>query len=151
MYKIQISCHIIIFALLLMFFQCKSASPLSVASYNGNLHKARMLVEQGKNVDHYDGWGLTPLMWACHYRNYDVVDLLLQNGANPNLKSRLSYGSMAIGSTPLMFAAYQGHSMIVKLLLKNNASKSIKDASGRSAEKYALKGGNHNIIVVIRE
>ena len=94
---------------------------------------------------------MTPLIWACYYSNYDIAEVLLENGANPNLRSRLSYGSIPIGSTPLMIAAYNGHAMMVKLLLEHNASKSITDANGCTAAKYAKNGGDQNVINLVRE
>ena len=41
----------------------------------------------GFNINDIDAFGLTPLHWACMYGNLEMIYLLVDHGANPNLKS----------------------------------------------------------------
>ena len=40
------------------------------------------------NTQDMDGW--TALMWACEYKFVDVVKSLLEKGADPHLRDRVS-------------------------------------------------------------
>jgi hypothetical protein len=63
-----------------------------------------------------DGEGYTPLWWASHRGNTEKVKLLLEAGADPNIKG---YGRE--NSTPLYTAANLGHPEIVKMLIEAGA------------------------------
>ena len=45
-----------------------------------------MLLAIGFNVNAKDDFGSTPLMWAVYYGDADMTELLLQKGADPNMK-----------------------------------------------------------------
>ena len=47
---------------------------------------AELLIRYGAEVDRVDRDGYTPLFWACRNRHVDLVEVLLQNGANINRK-----------------------------------------------------------------
>ena len=108
-------------------------------SNTNNLKKIKLLIENGANIDTQDKYvfedpkGIqllstgqtTPLMFACMLRSIKVVKFLLENGANPNLKSSTE-------QTALIMATIRGRFEIVKLLLKNGA-----DLASGAAEKWA--------------
>jgi ankyrin repeat protein len=50
----------------------------------GDLASARLLVAGGANVDDADAWGVSAVTVAAHSGFEDVVEFLLDNGANPN-------------------------------------------------------------------
>lgn len=76
---------------------------------------AKMLVENGANVDYsYEG-GFTPLMHAAYAGNLELVKLLLEHGADPNAKN-------GEGKTPLAFAREKGHDTVVELLKVHGAA-----------------------------
>ncbi len=117
------------------------------------LLKADPQVANRRGVD-----GLTPLMYAALYGDAAAVRLLLESGANPNIRN--DAGATALmwavedqektrlllekgadanarsddGRTPLMIASGQyGASAVVKLLLEHGANPSVKSlASGLS-------------------
>lgn len=62
----------------------------------------------------------TPLCVACKYCRIDVVSLLLENGADPNISERASY-------TPLMWACVNANADMVSLLLRHGADRSVKE------------------------
>ena len=116
---------------------CGCDATLSGAAYHGKYELAQELVNKGHEVNAYDKWGWTPLMWAACYNQYSIARLLLEKGADPNKKSVKEYKSLAIGSTPLMVAAYYGNTIIIKEMLKYKADPEIKDTQGNSAITYA--------------
>jgi ankyrin repeat protein len=57
----------------------------------------------------------------------------------------------SIGQTALMGAAVSGKVETVKALLEAGANVLVKDRDGRTAIDHAEKGGNEEIIKVLRE
>lgn len=62
----------------------------------------------------YEGHGEPPLIWAARSNQDNIVKILLEAGANPNIKS-------ANGITPLMIAKEEGANVIIKYLLEYGA------------------------------
>ena len=53
--------------------------------------KIATLVSEGADVDQPDGWGNTPLHFACNSGDFELANLLLSLGANPNAENREGY------------------------------------------------------------
>jgi ankyrin repeat protein len=64
--------------------------------------------------------GVSPLFIACQEGHLDVVRLLVENGADVNLRRANQGGRIALGK-----AARQGHADIVRFLLANGADHTI--------------------------
>jgi len=110
---------------------------LSQATYKGNFSEVKRLVENGSDINDYDRWGWTPLMWASFYNFYDITKYLLEKGANPNMQAKRSYSSMYKGSTALMMAAYNRNTYMARLLLQRGADPKLSDKVGNNAYTYA--------------
>jgi hypothetical protein len=82
-----------------------------------------------------DKMGNLPLQLAIIKNNQEMVELLIQLGADVNAKNDNS-------KTSLMLAAFYGNLNIVMILRQNNASYEIKDRSGMVAIHYAVDGGD---------
>ncbi|MBN2158306.1 MAG: ankyrin repeat domain-containing protein [Spirochaetes bacterium] len=133
--RLRTCCAVIIAALLLV-----GCGSLSRSAIKGNLSGVEKYIQKGEDVNKYDRWGWTPLLWAVYYNYYEVVNCLLENGADPNIRTKKAYRSIAIGSTPLLVASYYDYSGIVRTLLRHRADKSIKNGDNQTplliAEKY---------------
>jgi len=53
------------------------------------------LVAEGADIDQPDGWGNTPLHFACNSGHYELAECLLSLGANPNATNRDGYTPLA--------------------------------------------------------
>src|SRR5204862_6145260 len=128
----------------------EGVTPLISAIFNAHFDVGKYLIEKGANVDRWDWWGRTPLYLAVDYntlphggrpdqpsldetRPIDIVRLLLERGANPNLQLKLlpPYratgadrgvdGMLSVGATPLLRAAKAQDAAAIKLLLEHGA------------------------------
>ena len=59
-------------------------SPLMFAARVGDLASARLLVDAGADVDATDAWGVSATVLAAHSGLSDLVEFLLDEGADPN-------------------------------------------------------------------
>ena len=118
-------------------------SPLILACYRGNIAVANFLIHNVKDINGSSSMG-TPLMAAVVKKNIEIVKLLLDNKANPNI-------SDASGTTALMFATIFKHYEIVEMLLKAAAIQDLKDIRGKSAIDYATISNDEKLIQIFKE
>jgi ankyrin repeat protein len=90
-------------------------TPLHLAAQVGHAGVIAPLVAAGAEVGAATATGATALMHASHSGNADAVRILIENGADPNVKE------IANGQTPLMFAAASDRVDVVKLLIARGA------------------------------
>jgi ankyrin repeat protein len=100
----------------------KSVGILVDAAAKGNLDTLKELIDKGTPVNGLDKFGHSALTEACFGGKTEVVKLLLEKGADPNIKK-------GDGQTPLSLAEGQKHADIVQLL--NDAI--AKQAKGTTA------------------
>jgi ankyrin repeat protein len=134
-------------------------TPLVLAITNMRFDFAGFLISAGADVNKWDFFGRTPLYSAIDLNTlprggrpdlpstdslsgYDVAELLLKAGANPNaqLKLRPPYRNgvfdrggdqvISTGATPLLVAAKVGDAKSVALLLKYKAIVDLPTAAG---------------------
>lgn len=86
---------------------------LLFAARSGDVESARLLVEFGAHVDDADAWGITAVNFAAHSNFADVVDFLLEAGADPNLA--------APGFAPLHNAIMWRNADMVRALVEHGA------------------------------
>ena len=74
--------------------------------------------------------GCTPLIISTINSSKEITNILLKNGADPNIPctygSFYMYKSISANSTPLMIAAYNNQQEIADALLKHGADPNIK-------------------------
>ena len=87
--------------------------------------------------------GQTALMLAVSHGRLDMVDLLLEAGADVNIRDE-------DGSTALMCAAEHGHMEIVKLLMRHpDININATDNDGLTALSVAMEAGHRDIGVIL--
>ncbi|XP_001606321.1 ankyrin repeat and MYND domain-containing protein 2 [Nasonia vitripennis] len=94
-------------------------------------------------IDFIDENGMSPLQHACYKGNKEIVQMLLDHGADPNqCKHEHQY-------TALHFAALSGNADLCQLLMSYGAKMSATNSVGRTAAQMAAFVGNHNCVATI--
>lgn len=82
------------------------------------------LIEQGVDIDTRSEIGETVLIRACVSFHPHIVQIILEHGADPNIKAKRS------GRSALYWASDRGIIKNIKLLLEYGANVNIKDSYG---------------------
>jgi ankyrin repeat protein len=169
----------------------EGVSPLLVAIMNANWDLAKQLIAAGADVNQWDIYGEAPLFTAVDLRTridggrasidpmnatkgVDIVNLLLERGADPNMQllfkpANVRGGGTTFtrGATPLIRAATNGDLEVVKILLAHGADATVYMAdrqtpihatiAGRATEPQALElikvlqkaGSDVNVIALV--
>ncbi|GMM56739.1 Hos4 protein [Maudiozyma humilis] len=102
---------------------------LQIACDKGKLDTVRALLAAGEiDVNDQDNAGNTPLHEAALNGHLEVVRVLVEHGADPNVRSYEMFGD-----TPLIDASANGHLDVVSYLLAHGADPTITNAKGMTA------------------
>ena len=144
-------------------------APMTIAILNTNWDIAKRLIDAGADVNQWDMYGQSPLYAAVVHSAprppslfgggpgvnptdrpnqatpKDVIALLLDKGANPNMQlfyrpAGRSAGGAARGATPLMAASAEDDVDLVKLLLAHGADPKLYQADNETPMMAALGG-----------
>jgi ankyrin repeat protein len=110
---------------------------LHFAAFFGRFEAAALLIERGAEVDAFGrGWMTGTAMHSAVSRlQSDVLRILLEAGANPNVRQ-------SAGWTPLHAAAMNGDLASVELLLASGADPAATNDEGRSVIDLATESGD---------
>jgi uncharacterized protein len=146
-------------------------TPLLLATLNFSFDTAAVLIRSGADVNKWDAWGRSPLYGVVdmntlpsggradrpsldHTTALEVIRLLLDAGANPNLQLKLfppyrslrddrgADGMLSIGATPLLRAAKAADIEAMKLLLAHGAHVDLPTATGLTPLMAAAGNGS---------
>ncbi|CAK1545153.1 unnamed protein product [Leptosia nina] len=110
----------------------------------GDVSEFKNILAQHKgSVDFLDENGMTALQHAAYKGCKDMVQLLLDRGADVNC------GNHEYNYTALHFGALSGNSEVCKLLLEAGAKPSATNSVGRTAAQMAAFVGNHHTVATI--
>jgi ankyrin repeat protein len=147
---------------LLQIADAKGVTALIKAIQKGNIEAVSMLLNSNVEVNVKTGsYGWTPVHWACHADQSDILSLLIRSGADVNVidVEQKTAGHIAAisqnpdcikvlikqcgietvqvadqqGVTPLMYSCGMGNDQHVKALLKKKVDVSAVDIDGQSA------------------
>jgi ankyrin repeat protein len=118
---------------------------LHFAAFFGRFEAAALLIERGAEVDAFGrGWMTgTPMHSAVSRLQSDVVRILLEAGAKPNVRQ-------SAGWTPLHSSAANGDVTSVELLLASGADPAATNDEGRSVIELATESGDEHTVDRIR-
>ena len=125
-------------------------TPLIMACKMKDIQMVELLVKNKANVNMVDHLGRTPIWVAIQGsgNNLEMVDFLLQNGANPNVHVK-DTNYTGITNTPLLIACHRQQLAMVKLLMKNvsqPADINMANDVGVRPLSVALKSRNMKLV-----
>ncbi len=120
--------------------------PLGLACFFGHYDTAEYLVRAGApvNSSSRNGLKVTPLQSAAAGKHHRIVKMLLDHGADPNVRE-------ANGFTPLHAAAQNDDIETIRMLLLGGADLTIKSTSGKTALDVAMDAGNEKASALLSE
>lgn len=154
------------------------ATPLIVASFEGQNEIIGLLIDAGADINAYDIWGNTVLTVAMKAGHVETVKLLIKKGVDVNftftgviqtplmlaaLLGKVDLVKLLIDAgadtnatkinknTALMNAARKGDVGIARLLLKSGANVNAKDGEGYTALTYAQALGHSEMVTFLIE
>ena len=110
------------------------AEKLHRAAEEGDMARASELVREGAALNVFDDIGYTPLHYAAKNERFEIVQLLIEAGANINAREEETNSDTAIA-----VAAESASPGMVKLLLQHGADPSITGWMGLNAYDRAAK------------
>ena len=119
-------------------------SPLHVASRNGQVDSARVLLDSGAHVDARNSFGCTSLHEASWFGHLKLAQLLLERGADLNARADFQ-------STPVRMASNQGHLETVRFLLDHGADVNLRAIDGLTPYDVATQNGHHGVAQLLLE
>lgn len=127
----------------------KESFPLHDAILNEKVEIASEFCKniKAENIHVIDGFnesGDTPLICAIEKENEDIVDILLQSGANPDQKN-------INGETPLTTAVRNFHPNIITMLIEEGADVNQMNGMDESPLKIATNLENKDCIELLTE
>ena len=113
---------------------------LHLASKNGQVYLIKNLLRAKVDINALNAEGLSSLHWAVINGNIEVTKLLIEKGANIEIKDS------GCGSSPLLFACQNGRTKIVKFLIEKGADINTKNSKGSNAIHFAAQSGKTEIV-----
>jgi hypothetical protein len=141
---------ILIFCCSIFPFALVSCGSITRSAVNGDINGVSSCLNKGENINGYDKWGWTPLMWATYYGHYDLAKWMLDRGADPNARSREDYGSITKDSTPLIIAAAYGYGNLVRLFMNYKGDLSVKNRAGETVSSLAERNNFMDILILAK-
>lgn len=120
--------------------------PLGLACYFGHYETAEYLIKAGASINSPSlrQPNVAPVQSAVMAGNTKIVTLLLNNGADPNIRAK-------DGSTPLHIAAQNGDAQMIRILLFNGANLALRGRDGKLPVDIAIEAGNHDAAGLLKE
>jgi uncharacterized protein len=115
-----------------------------VACASGDVDKVQRMLSDGADPNYVSDLGGTPLTWAAAWDREEVVECLLDNGAEVELPDRPAWSA-------LMHAASRGNRAIVCLLMARGADPFRKDMHGQLPVDLATEAGRLDCAFLLQQ
>jgi uncharacterized protein len=125
-------------------YKDRASGSIREAVRKADITRIRTLLDKNPNlVRARDSSGYTPLHWASIDGNREVVELLIDRGAEVN-------GRTPYGLTPLHLASRAGKLDTVKLLISRGAEVNALTKDGVSPLREAISSGHEEVSAILR-
>ena len=119
-------------------------TPLHLASRDGNVEVARVLLKHGADVNARDISKWTPLRHALDKGHVEVARVLIEKGAD--------VGAQGVDDwMPLHWASRHGQAELAQVLLEHGADQDAKDIHGWTPWRRALDEGHVEVVRVLSQ
>jgi ankyrin repeat protein len=117
-------------------------TPLEMAAERGSIEIAQMLVQHGAIMNTLSGlnYEYTALEWAAGFGSYDLVEYLLDMGADGNLAPRKFGGMTALGAAAHRYSGEEKNRIIKLLLSRGTVFNRRPEEIGATTVTTALHG-----------
>lgn len=112
------------------------------AARTGDEQVIQQFVAAGIPIDSYNNKGYTALMIATYHGHKNIVDSLLNSGANACLEDNR-------GNTALMAAIFRGEFSIAKTLVSLDCNTEHTNKAGQTAEQFAQTFGQDKVLALL--
>jgi ankyrin repeat protein len=129
--KLVIASSLVLILSFLTFAQ-DSNEAFFAAARKGDVAAVKAFLDKGIDVNAKTHYGATALAYACDKGHTELVKLLLERGADPNVRDTF------YNATPMSWAAPKGYTEIVKSLIEKGA-KEKGDALDVGVEKGSVE------------
>ncbi|XP_022288625.2 fibronectin type 3 and ankyrin repeat domains 1 protein-like isoform X1 [Crassostrea virginica] len=117
---------------------------LMLACFAGQFDAVKLLRANGAKYDDYDRGGSTPIHWAVDGGNTRLIEWIIKDGADVNLKDH------SHGWTPLIrCASVNGNRNVALTLLVCGAEVNIQDKDGKTALMVAIINGHQDLVELL--
>jgi ankyrin repeat protein len=122
------------------------SQPLGLACYFGHYEAAEYLIKAGASINSpsLKESNAAPIQLAVANRHERIVSLLLDHGADPNVREKN-------GCTPLHAAAQNNDLPMIRLLLFNGANLTIRSHDGKLPIDFAMEAGHKEAVGLLKE
>lgn len=107
----------------------------------GDIESLKEMLDCGLDVNSKN-YEISLLSFASFKGNEEMVKMLMERGADVNLKSE-------VGSTALINSARSGNKTILEMLINNGADVNAQESDGRTALMYAAWGNRTEIFKML--
>ncbi len=108
------------------------------------LEAAKIIIDNGVDVNATNKSEQTALMFAAQYNNLEIIKMLIEKGANINK-------SDSLGHTALMIATYNNYLGVTQELIERGADMNKTDRYGDTALMLAAQNNNLEVIKMLIE
>jgi ankyrin repeat protein len=120
--------------------------PLGLACFFGHFELAEYLVKAGAPINSasHNGLKAAPLQSAAAAGHAKIVEMLLENRADPNVREQGGY-------TPLHAAAQNGDEEMIRTLLYGGADLNVNSNDGKTPLDLAKEAGHTKAVTLLEE
>ncbi|CAF4113390.1 unnamed protein product, partial [Rotaria magnacalcarata] len=124
---------------------------LFMATLKNRVDVVKFLIEKGAHVSVQNRFGVSPLLLCAEVGNFELVQALVQAGADVNLAPQgvLAEDNYLAGQTPLFGAAKKGHVEICEYLIQNGADVNAITMTGVTSLYTAAEEGHLDVVEVL--